>query len=69
MKVFFEIINHELVEVFIPDVGFSEFTGSHAIDLMLSKMLGRYGCSLELVELTDDLFDEMLDSGQFEGYN
>lgn len=69
MNVYFEIFSHEFVEVFIPDIGFIEFTGTHAIDSMLSKMIERYGSSLNLIEFTDDLFDGMLDSGEFEGYD
>lgn len=65
MKVFYDEISPEMISTFTPGEGWYTFK---SMSDMTGTLNAEYGDALELIELTPDLYNTMLDAGDFDGY-
>ncbi|MEZ8360660.1 hypothetical protein AB6C40_10210 [Vibrio splendidus] len=65
MKVYYEQVSADMVSTFTPGQGRYSFKSMSDMNSTLSS---EYGDSLELVDLTPELYRSMLASGDFDGY-
>ncbi|EJP3281888.1 hypothetical protein NU207_000834 [Vibrio parahaemolyticus] len=66
MKVFYDEISHDMISTFTPGEGWYTFK---SMDMMEASLTAEFGDSLELIELTPELYDEKLAAGDFDGYD
>ncbi|WP_342651946.1 hypothetical protein NM449_00080 [Vibrio metschnikovii] len=65
MKVFYDEISPDMISTFTPGEGWYTFK---SMSSMTSTLNSEHGDALELVELTPDLYNKMMASGDFDGY-
>ncbi|KIN11316.1 hypothetical protein SU60_08210 [Vibrio mytili] len=65
MKIFYDEISPDMISTFTPGEGWYTFKCK---DMMIASLTAEFGDALELIELTPDLYNTMLDAGDFEGY-
>ncbi|MCQ1056917.1 hypothetical protein LRP52_02380 [Photobacterium sp. ZSDE20] len=63
-KVYFDEVTPEMISTFTEQDGFYTFKSWEALKVSCATDYGDY----DLVELTPELYNEMLDSGMFEGH-
>lgn len=66
MKVYFDADMPDMISTFTP--GFGWYTYKSIFE-MKSSLSAEYGGSLELIELTPELYNTMLEAGEFVGYD
>lgn len=66
MKIFYDEISPEMISTFTPGEGWYTFKSKSD---MTGTLNAEYGDALELIELTPDLYNKMLEAGDFDGYD